>query len=57
VELLELATIIILSVALGLTGAGAILSMMFFCLRSARRSEVTAAARLDAAYEAASLAA
>jgi hypothetical protein len=54
VELVEMAAIVILSVGLGLAGAGALLSMVFLCFTPpARQSNVAAVAPVEAAYEAA----
>jgi hypothetical protein len=54
VELVEIAAIVIVSVGLGLAGAGALLSMVFLCFTPpARRSNVAAVAPVEAAYEAA----
>jgi len=54
VELVEIAAIVILSVGVGLAGAGALLSMVFRCFTPpSTQSHVVALAPLEAAYEAA----
>ena len=52
-ELVEIAAVVILSVGLGLAGAGALLSMVFLCFtKPATQPNVAAMAPAEAAYEA-----
>ena len=53
VELVEIGAIVIVSVGLGLAGAGVLLSMVFLCFtKPATRSNVAVVAPAEAAYEA-----
>jgi hypothetical protein len=52
VELVEIAAVVILSVGLGLAGAGALLSMVFLCFTKPATGSNVAAVGLEAAYEA-----
>ena len=52
VELVEIAAVVILSVGLGLAGAGGLLSMVFLCFTKPATGSNVAAVGLVAAYEA-----